>query len=123
MTKKIQNNTALIVDDEKSNRILARAFFELLGWTVDECSNATESLEYLRVLTPECILIDIKMPKINGIELAISLRKTYIKGGVKLIAYTAQAISCDLEKIRAAGFDDILVKPVAYSDFKRIFEK
>lgn len=121
MPTTIEKDKVLVVDDVKVNRILARAYLELLGWKVDECASGQAVLDYARDNTPECILLDIQMPDIDGLEVAKILRQTWPVGMVKIVAYTAHAITEEVAHIRASGFDDLLIKPIILHDVSAIF--
>ena len=117
----VEENTVLVVDDVEVNRILARAYLEMLGWKVQECAGGYAALEYLCEKMPECILLDIRMPGINGIEVVGNIRKTCPVGSIKIVAYTAHAIAEEIARIKASGFDDVLIKPVIFEDVRNIF--
>lgn len=121
MAPLIEQGRVLVVDDVEANRILARAYLELLAWTVDESVSALATLDYLRHRTPEYILLDIRMPHIDGIALAAMIRRKCPVGTVKLVAYTAHALDEEVAHIRASGFDDVLIKPVSLADITHIF--
>lgn len=111
---------ALVVDDVAPNRILAHAYLDALGWCVDECADGYSALAYLRRCTPALIILDIRMPGLDGSELAKIIRTTHPAGSVRLVAYTAHAITEEVEHIRAAGFDAVLIKPVSFADFQEV---
>lgn len=121
MPKIIEKDKVLVVDDVKVNRILARAYLEMLGWKVDECDNGYAVLDYVKETLPESILLDIQMPGIDGIEVAQMLRQTWPVGTIKIVAYTAHAITEEVTEILESGFDDLLIKPVVLHDVQAIF--
>jgi CheY-like chemotaxis protein len=123
MLKPIESNKVLIVDDLQVNRIVARAYLEMLGWNVDECDGGKSALDYFEKNTPECVLLDIRMPHIDGIQLVKILRQIHPLGTVKIIAYTAHAITEEVDVIRSSGFDAVLIKPVTLKDVALIFKK
>lgn len=121
MKHPIEQGKVLIVDDVELNRILARAYLESLGWSVDEAVNGFAALAYFRTCMPEYILLDVRMPGMDGVGVAKTVRHAYPVGTVKIVGYTAHAIPGELVHIRTAGFDEILVKPVSLSDFENVF--
>lgn len=121
MPTTIEKDKVLVVDDVKINRVLARAYLELLGWQVDECASGQAVLDYARDKVPECILLDIQMPDIDGIEIVKILRQTLPVGMIKIVAYTAHAIPEEVAHIRASGFDELLIKPIILQDVSAIF--
>lgn len=123
MSIPIEKNKILVVDDVEVNRILARAYLEMLGWNVDECDGSLATLEYLKTNTPESILMDIRMPDMDGVELVKILRKTHPIGTIMMVAYTAHAINEEVNAIRLAGFDEVLIKPITFKDVSLIFTR
>lgn len=102
----------LIVDDVEDNRVLARAYLERIGWQVDECGGGVAAMEYLRHQTPQAMLIDIGMPDVSGDQLATQVREKLGLTRIRLVGYTAHCFPEEIALYRAAGFDDVLVKPV-----------
>lgn len=121
MVPLLEPGSILVVDDMQPNRLLARAYLEILGWTVHECASALSTLGYLRHWIPEYILLDIRMPEIDGIALAAMIRQKCPPGTVKLIAYTALAQTEEVARIRASGFDGVLIKPVSLEEMTGMF--
>jgi CheY-like chemotaxis protein len=119
----IEKNKILVVDDVYANRIVARAYLEMLGWNVDDCDGGYSALEYFTHNTPECVLLDIRMPNIDGIKLVKLLRQAHPIGTVKIVAYTAHALSEEIDAIRSSGFDEVLIKPVTLNDVSLLFKR
>jgi CheY-like chemotaxis protein len=117
----VNRGTILIVDDMEVNRLLARAYLEMLGWKVDECNSGFSALNYLRKSTPEYALIDIRMPDIDGFALAKEIRSTHPLGTVKIVAYTAYTQTEAEVYMRDFIFDKILFKPMLFEDVMSVF--
>ena len=122
MTPPVEKGMVLVVDDVEFNRILAHDYLELLGWRVTECAGSFQALNYLCTKTPEYILLDIRMPDIDGVGFAKIVGEIYPANTVKIIAYTAHVLPDELTRIYESGFDDILIKPVSLADMKKIFK-
>lgn len=103
---------ALVVDDNATNRFLAKALLNRIGWTVSTADCGEAALALLRKESFPLVLLDISMPGLSGEEVCIALRK--LPGGdtTRVVAYTAHAFADERERFLATGFDDILVKPV-----------
>ncbi|MEN0005078.1 MAG: response regulator, partial [Bacteroidota bacterium] len=105
----------LLVEDHPINRIATKRL--LLSWsdqiTVDVASNGEECLDKLKTSEYDLILMDIKMPKVSGIEATIKIRK---KDSIPIIALTASASKSEEEKCLDVGMNDYLVKPFQPSD-------
>lgn len=101
---------ALIVDDNSTNRMLAKAMLSRLGWQIDEAESGEQALVKLATQDYPLILLDISMPGLSGEETCKQMRLT--GKPMRIIAYTAHAFPEEREKFLAGGFDDILVKPI-----------
>lgn len=104
---------ALIVDDHPTNRLLASALLKRLGWIVSDAENGNMALDLAPLKPFRLILLDISMPGLSGEETCARLRATPSGSALRIIAYTAHAFQEDRERLLAAGFDDILVKPIS----------
>lgn len=107
--------TILIAEDERINRLALKRILEKLGYRIIEAENGIEVLKILETENPHCILMDIQMPEMDGIETTKLLRdrKKYgNKSDIPVIALTAYTLPEDREKIKAAGLDDFISKPV-----------
>ncbi|WP_372827875.1 response regulator [Polaromonas sp.] len=120
MAPAIDIGRALVVDDDATNRTLAHAYLDALGWCVDECVDGYSTLAYLRQCTPALILLDIRMPGLHGTALAKIIRTTHPAGSVRLVAYTAHATHEEEAYILSTGFDTMLTKPVSFADFQKV---
>jgi CheY-like chemotaxis protein len=102
----------LLVDDTDFNRPLPRVLLQRYGCSVVECDNGTDALQAASEGDFDCVLLDIMMPGMSGIEVCQRLRSDPALRGLRIIAYTAHAMPGEIREIMAAGFDDILVKPI-----------
>ncbi len=73
----MSGKTILVVDDEKSIRITLRMILEYSNYTVQEAANGTEALSSARKRRPDLVLLDIKMPGMDGMEVLESLHQDY----------------------------------------------
>ena len=103
----------LVVDDIPSNRMVARAMLERLGWTVLMASDGREALDKLAATHCDLVLLDISMPGMSGIEVCQSIRANPALANLPVIAYTAHAQPEDRRNFLASGFDEVLIKPVS----------
>ena len=106
----------LLVEDEEINRLSAQLGLKKMGHTVDTACNGLEALEALRKSTYDCVLMDIQMDVMNGLEAARSIRgggSGVIDPQVPIIAMTAYAMTGDREKFLEAGMNDYIAKPIS----------
>ena len=104
----------VVVDDNPVNRLVATRMIENRNHTVKAASNGLEALEMLEREDFDCMLIDVQMPIMDGLEATAAIRnKERTSGGhLPIIAMTAHAMSGDRERCLAAGMDDYLAKPI-----------
>ncbi|MFZ2269155.1 MAG: response regulator [Azonexus sp.] len=111
---------ALVVDDHPTNRLLASALLRKLGWTPHEADNGEAAIALASSLHPRLILLDISMPGLSGEETCARLRQMAGGSGMYILAYTAHAFPEERERFLAAGFDDILVKPISRQSLEEL---
>lgn len=106
----------LVVDDNVDAAISLAALLECRGHRVRACFDGSEAFEHATSAPPEVAFIDLNMPFPDGIELSRMIRSQPWGRRVKLIALTGMGQPDDLERTRAAGFDQHLTKPVNPQD-------
>lgn len=102
----------LVVDDNGINRLLPGLILRPFGWTVYESENGLDALEQLKKLDVSCVLLDISMPDISGLEVLDDLRHEVAFQDLKVVAYTAYATESDIAHLKIRGFDAVLIKPI-----------
>jgi two-component system, cell cycle response regulator DivK len=109
--------TVLIVEDNPDNLKLASFLLESAGHAVISAPNAEAGLALARREHPELILMDIQLPGMNGLEATALLKADEATRAIPVIALTALAMKGDEERIRAAGCDGYIGKPMRYKEF------
>lgn len=112
-----KNWTVLIVDDTMDNLIVAKTVLKFHGATVYTAMNGEEGLKILQEVTPTVILLDIRMPTMDGWTMFRLVRENPAINHIPIIAVTAYAMLSDREEILAAGFDGYISKPFDISQF------
>ncbi len=103
----------LLADDDPINREIAASLLRHLGHVVATASDGAEALAIARARVFDCILLDLQMPGLDGIELARALRALPgPQGRTRLVAVTADVDAGARAAVMAAGFSAILTKPV-----------
>ena len=101
----------LIVEDNLENRLLLVKLLTSVGFSVCEAENGQEAIALLSSYSPHLILMDMRMPVMNGYEATRQI-KAHLKGqATAVIALTASALEEDREAILSAGCDDFMCKP------------
>lgn len=111
MTEPAGKRRILIADDRASSRELLRLILERAGYEVLEAQDGVQALERARQGSPDLILLDLQMPRLDGYGALAELRQDPRFARAPILALTASAMRGDREKILAAGFTDYLSKP------------
>jgi CheY-like chemotaxis protein len=98
----------LVVDDDAASAYTLVRIVRSLGYCADMALSGDEAIEMARVLQPQVILLDLRMPDIDGCDLALRLRSE----GRRIIAATAYGEPEERKRTRAAGFEAHLLKPI-----------
>jgi two-component system, cell cycle response regulator DivK len=107
----------LIVEDNPANMALAVFLLQSAGHAVLSATDAEAGLTLARDEQPNLILMDIQLPGMDGLEATQLLKRDEVTRAIPVIALTALAMKGDEERIRAAGCDGYIAKPLAYKDF------
>ncbi len=109
----------LAVDDIETNRLLIRAFLDGAGLRVMEAENGEKAIEKMESETPDLVLMDIRMPLMDGFAATRIIKNNERLKHVPVIALTASGMKEDQEKIMQSGFDGFLIKPIQMEDLYR----
>lgn len=105
----------LLVEDNDINQIVAKRLLERRGHTVTGVDSGLAALELLRENTYDCVLMDVEMPGLNGLETLQRLRDASVFGAAAatpVLALTAHAVKGYRERMLEAGFDEYVSKPI-----------
>jgi CheY-like chemotaxis protein/anti-sigma regulatory factor (Ser/Thr protein kinase) len=105
-----QGMRILLAEDNPINALLARTLLEREGAKVDRAASGEEALAALSAQVYDLILMDLRMPGLNGIEATRALRQRGV--ATPVVALTADAFDDDRRTCMAAGMNDFLVKPL-----------
>lgn len=107
----------LIIEDNPQNMKLAAFLLESAGHAVLQACDAPAGIHLARTHRPELILMDIQLPGMDGLAATRILKNDKATCDSKVYALTAFAMKGDEEKIRAAGCDGYIAKPIRYQSF------
>lgn len=108
----------LAIDDTESTLILMRDILRAKGIECDTCTRPKELVEHMRNKDYDLLVIDLRMPEMNGVELARTLRESEIGNSkcVKMVVMTAWNDEHDNKELLDKGFDGFLAKPFNTQD-------
>jgi len=104
----------LVIDDNQDSAESLAMMLELLGHEVRSATDGLAGLETARGFQPEVMFLDILMPRLSGYDLARSIREQQWGKHVSLVALSGWGRDDDQRRVREAGFNHHLVKPVDF---------
>ena len=117
----------LIVDDEPLNLEVARFMFEDVGLLVDTAEDGLQAIKHVRETDYAAILMDMKMPNLDGLEATKQIRAMSTRQETPILAITANAFVEDRARCLEAGMNDFIAKPfipeVLYSVLLKSIER
>ena len=113
----------LVAEDNPSNQKVLVEMLKRLGYKPDVAADGREVLQALERQDYDLVLMDIRMPEMDGITATREIRKIWPESGPKIIAITAFALEGDREKCLNAGMDDYISKPVQKKALEAVLMK
>ena len=110
----------LVVEDNPANMRLAVFLLESAGYTVLSATDAEAGLAMAHEEHPNLILMDVQLPGMDGLEATVLLKRDDATRDIPVIALTALAMKGDEDRVRAAGCDGYIAKPLQYQEFLAI---
>src|SRR5271163_378571 len=107
----------VVIEDNATNLTLATFLLQSAGHVVLSATDAEAGLTLARAERPNLILMDIQLPGMDGLEATAQLKRDEATRAIPVIALTALAMKGDEERIRAAGCDGYIAKPMRYQEF------
>jgi two-component system cell cycle response regulator DivK len=107
----------LVVEDHPDNMLLTVLLLESAGHTVLSAIDAEAGLALARERLPALILMDVQLPGMDGLEATALLKQDAATRAIPVIALTALAMKGDEERIRAAGCNGYIAKPMRTHEF------
>jgi CheY-like chemotaxis protein len=106
----------LVVDDHEEIRLFITQALTMLGWSVISSSNARDALDKLSYIRPSLILMDMRMPEMDGFELTRILKNDPAYRDILIFAVTALDTPANRKLCLEAGCDDFISKPFRVPD-------
>ena len=116
----LKDKTLLIVDDEPFNRTLLRSMFHGINITLIEAANGVEALEQLKNNHIDMVLLDVRMPEMNGHELREKMTEMETLDQIPVVGLTATLNPDKRQQMLDSGWTEVLTKPVNPEEIRRI---
>lgn len=113
----------LVVDDMAEARLLVRSLLEPLGFRVDEADNGRAAVEMTAAFKPDLVLMDWRLPELDGLAATRQLRERPDLAGVRIVMLTANVLDESRREALAAGADDFMAKPYEEADLYTLLER
>ena len=107
----------MVVEDNDLNRKLFCDVLKANGFAVEPVADGNVVLETARAVAPDLIIMDIQLGGVSGVDLIEAAKRDRRLAGIPVLAVTAFAAKGDEERIRAAGAEGYLSKPVSIGPF------
>lgn len=118
-----EGRNLLLVEDNPVNRTVVEAMLRSLGFTVSVVTDGAQAVRSAESLIFEAILMDCRLPVIDGYEATRQIRQLPGCADVPIIALTANALQGDREACLSAGMNDYLAKPFKRTDLQQILQR
>lgn len=107
----------LIVDDNAMNIAIAQVVLLAENFEVETAADSLEAMQKVVSFQPDLILMDVQLPGMDGLEVTRTLKTDPATRHIRIVAFTAFAMRGDEAKMRAAGCDGYLSKPIEVKKF------
>jgi len=114
---------ALIVDDNAVNRNVTGFMLRRIGWESVEADSGAKALEELRGGSYDLVLLDLRMPEMDGEETCRRIRGELNLTTLPVVACTAHGMAEDRARVAASGFQEMLVKPIFLDDLRALCQR
>jgi signal transduction histidine kinase/ABC-type amino acid transport substrate-binding protein/ActR/RegA family two-component response regulator len=119
----IQNRRILLAEDNPINQLVAQEILTAFGALVDTVDNGEEAVKAVNEAAYDCILMDIQMPRMDGLTATRIIKSNPLKAGTPIIALTAHTTDEDRRLSLEAGMEDHLTKPINPDMLRKILER
>ncbi len=120
---RFETGTVLVVDDMDSQRSLLGSWLSQINLTAVMARDGRDALDQARALTPDLILMDIRMPGMDGLTAAKRLKEEPVTRHIPIVAVTASSPGENARTITDSSFDDYLFKPIDIDRFLAVLAR
>jgi len=109
--------TILLVEDTPANLALASKLLRAAGHEVLTAETAAAGIALAQERLPDLVLLDLGLPDMDGWQALRQIRADHRSAGLRVVAFTADAMLGDRERALAGGFDGYMSKPIDFATF------
>jgi len=120
---KRQKKLFLVVEDFEDSRFMMRRLLEMAGYRVVEASDGEEAVKLALRERPELILMDLSLPKLDGLAAARRIRRQRGFGRVPIVAVSAHDSPESRSEALAAGCNEYVTKPIDFDQLKLLVNR
>jgi CheY-like chemotaxis protein len=113
----------LVVEDNSANLLVLRMMLRRMGHEVIEAKNGRTGVDMAVAHRPRLVLMDLRMPEMDGISAASEIRSTMGAGAPTMVAVTAKITPEQRVQCEETGFADLIAKPVSFAHLSEIVER
>jgi len=115
--------SVLVVEDNELNLRLFCDLLDAFGFDTFECRDGSGAIDIARDKQPDLIIMDIQLPEVSGLDITRWLKDDEELAHIPVLAVTAFAMRADEQRVREAGCEGYLSKPIQMSSFIRTVEE
>jgi len=110
--------TILLVEDYEDNRVMMRQLLEMSGYRVFEATNGDQAIKMARVEIPDLILMDLSLPRVDGLSATRQIRAVPYLKNVPIIAVSAHDSADFHAEALASGCNEYVTKPIDFGELE-----
>jgi len=114
--------SVLVVEDNELNLRLFCDLLDAFGFDTFECRDGSGAIDIARANNPDLIIMDIQLPEVSGLDITRWIKDDEELAHIPVLAVTAFAMRADEQRVREAGCEAYLSKPIQMSSFIRAVE-
>lgn len=122
LPKPLAGGRVLLVDDNPFNRLVAEELIKLAGLTVESAEDGVEAVEMVQIKRYDLVLMDLNMPRMNGVEAGMAIHELPDCADLPIIALTADASGTTRKNCLRSGMNDVVSKPIDPQTFFNTLE-
>lgn len=112
-----KKKTVLVVEDNELNMRLFCDLLDAFGFATLQCRDGAKAVELTRQHRPDLIIMDIQLPEVSGLDITRWIKDDESIRGIPVLAVTAFAMRADEQRVREAGCEGYLSKPIQMRSF------